>query len=203
MGFDELELIETDYLREGLSKPGIIQVSTGLCGLPKRAALEAAVARLCAAQWFGGAVGCNPEKEPWLADAVAGYAALLYFEEKEGYAGYLKRLNDQSLEALQITLPGGLTVDSAASRFTSRGEYELVVIDRGAVVLHETRDLMGREAFIAALARYVDDNRGKNASIASFAAALNETTGRRWDEYIVSQLQMISDYVNQRLERIE
>ena len=203
LSMGELELMETDYLREGLSKPGLIQVSSALCGLGNGSAREAAVARLCARQWFGGEVGCNPENEPWLTDALSDYAALLYFEEKEGYGGYLKRLNAQVLDALQITLPGGLTVDSAASRFTSREEYQLVVIDRGAAVLHETRDLAGRDAFLTALRRYVEENRGRNASIEAFVAALNEATGQRWDEYVVSQLRAISDYVNQRLEWFE
>ena len=203
LSLDEVELIETDCMAGGLSKPGLIQLPTALCGLSRRAALRTAVARLCAAQWFGGEVGCNPEKEPWLNDALSGYAALLSFEEKDSYAGYLKRLNAQVLEALQITIPGGLTVDSAASRFTSREEYELVVVDRGAAVLHETRDLIGREAFLAALRRYVGDNRGKNATIASFVAALDDAAGRRLDEYFVSQLHNISDYVNQRLEWFE
>lgn len=203
LSMGELELMETDYLREGISKPGLIQVSGSLCGLSKRPSLEAAVARLCAQQWFGSEVGCNPGKEPWLTDALSSYVQLLYYEEKEGYGGYLKRLNAQVLDALQVTLPGGLTVDSAASRFTSREEYALVVVDRGAAVLHETRALAGRDDFLAALARYVADNRGRNASIEQFVAALNETTGERWDEYIVSQLHTISDYVNQRLEWFE
>lgn len=203
LSFEELELMETDVLTAGMSKPGMIQVSSGLCGVTKRSALSAAVARLCAKQWFGGEVGCNPENEPWLTDTLSSYAALLFFEEKEGYNGYLKRLNAQVLEALQVTIPGGLTVDSAASRFTSRGEYELVVVDRGAAVLHETRALASREAFLQALAGYVAENRGRNASIEQFVTALNQATGTRWDEYVVGQMHTISDYVNQRLEWFE
>ncbi len=199
----ELELMETDYLRDGFSKPGLIQVSSALCAINRRGALENAVVRLCAGQWFGGEVGCNPENEPWMTDALAGYAALLVWEEREGYDGYLKRLNAQVLSALQTTIPGGLTVDSHASRFNGTDEFELVVVDRGAAVLHELRDLMGREAFLACLARYVADNRGKNASIAQFVDALNVTTGERWDEYLVSQMHTISDYVNQRLTWFE
>ena len=198
----ELELMASDCLT-GLSKPGLIQVPGGLCGLTRRDALSSAVARLCAGQWFGGEVGCNPENEPWLTDTLSSYAALLYFEEKEGYNGYLRRLNKQVLEALQVTIPGGLTVDSAASRFTTRDEYELVVVDRGAAVLHETRVSTGREAFLRALAGYVAANRGGNASVAQFVAALNEATGTRWDEYVVGQMHTISDYVNQRLTWFE
>ena len=94
-------------------------------------------------------------------------------------------------------------MDSRASRFTSLSEYELVVIDRGTAMLHETRDAMGREAFIETLARYVSDNRLKIASIEPFVAAANEATGSRWDEYVVNQLKTMSDYVNQRMEWFE
>jgi len=200
---DELELMESDYLRGGLAKPGLILVSRALCGLTGRDALEATVARLCAKQWFGGEVGCDPGNEPWLTDTLSSCAALMYFEEKEGYAGYLKRLNAQVLSALQVTIPGGLTVDSAASRFASLEEYELVVVDRGTAVMHEMRDLMGRETFIACLARFVADNRGGIASVGDFAAAANAVTGRRWDEYITGQMKTISDYVNQRITWFE
>ena len=198
--FAELELMETDCLR-GSSKTGLVQIPPG--ALAKRNDLEETIARLCAKQWFGVEAGCNPENEPWLTDTLAVYASLLFFEEKEGYDGYLKRLNRQVLSALQMTIPGGLTPDSRASRFTTTGEYELVVIDRGAAVLHEMRDLMGREAFIECLARYVADNRGRIASIEQFVNAANEVTGSRWDEYVVNQMMTISDYVNQRMTWFE
>ena len=199
---EALSLMEIDGAR-GFSKTGFIGVPKGLCALTKRNELETAVSRLCAKQWFGVEVGVNPENEPWLTDALASYASLLCFEEKEGYSRYLTRLNRQVLSALQTTIPGGLTVDSRASRFTSLSEYELVVIDRGTAMLHEMRDAMGREAFIETLARYVSDNRLKIASIEPFVAAANEATGSRWDEYVVNQLKTMSDYVNQRMEWFE
>ena len=199
---ERLTLVEVDSAAAA-AKPGLIQVPRALCGLTARQALAEEIARLCAKQWFGGEVGCNPENEPWLTDTLAEYAALLSFEEEEGYAAYLKRLNRQVLPSLQITIPGGVTVDSHASRFDDPDEYRLVVVDRGMAVLHETRDLMGREAFIACLARYVADNRGRIASIEQFAAAANAVTGKRWDEYLVAQMQTISDYVNQQITWFE
>ena len=202
LSLPELSLMETDCLR-AVSKPGLIQIPASLCGLRQRAALGEAVARMCAKQWFGGEVGCDPENGPWLSDALASYAALLYFEEKEGYDGYLKRLNRQVLDALQVTVPGGLRPDSHASRFTSVSEYELVVVDRGTAVLHEMRGLTGREVFIECLARHVADNRGKNASFDRFTAAAREVTGSEWADYLAAQMRTISDYVNQRMTWFE
>ena len=199
----ELELMETDYLRDGLSNPGLIQISKSLCALNRRDELEKAVVTLCARQWFGGVVGCNPENEPWMNDALSAYAALLYDEQLEDYDAYLKRLNGQVLSSLQVTIPGGLTVDSNASRFNSLGEYDIVVIDRGCAVMHEVRALMGRDQFIASLRRYIDDNRFAIASVEQFVSALNAVTGERWDEYVVGEMHNISDYVNATLTWFE
>lgn len=196
-----LTIVQSDGCEDMTAVSGLIQVSASL--LKDRDALENALAGGIASLWFGETVGCNPEYEPWLKDALCGYMPLLYFEESEGYDGYLKRLNELVLNSLQVTIPGGLTVDSDASRFTSRAEYELVVVDRGCAVLHEMRDLMGREDFIAGLRQYVDDNRDRIASVEQFATAFNEAVGGRWDEYIVGQLHTISDYVDQRMEWYE
>ncbi len=193
--YETLDVVETDLLH-GMSRSGVIFVPSALCGLTKRGALEEELSVLCARQWFGGEVGSNPENEPWMNDTLSHYFSLLYYEEREGYNGYLKRLNAEVLDALQITLPGGLVVDSHASRFTDYGEYELVVIDRGMAVMHELRAMVGRETFLEALGRYVSGNAGRIASIEQFVAAFNETTGSTWGEYIVAQMHDIGDYVN-------
>ena len=197
----ELYIVQSDTSEEMTVSGGVVQVNAKL--LKDRDALEDALARGIATLWFGETVGCNTEYEPWLRDALCAYLPLLYFERSEGYDGYLKRLNDRVLASLQITLPGGLTVDSDAGRFTSRSEYELACVDRGCAVLHEMRDLMGRDTFIEGLRRYIEDNRYRIASVEQFAGAFNEVTGERWDEYIVGQLHTISDYVDQRMEWYE
>ncbi len=197
-----LDIAESDVLH-GLSRSGLILVPEEDCALLRRDDLKEDMRVLCARQWFGGAVGSNPENEPWMRDTLSEYLSLLYYEESEGYNAYLKRLNERVLGALQVTLPGGLSVDSYASRFTDYDEYEIVVIERGMAVLHEMRTLTGREAFIDSLARYVADNAGQVASIAQFVAAFNETTGSRWDEYLVAQMHDIDDYVNINLTWFE
>ena len=193
--YASLDIAETDLLH-GMSRSGAIFVPSALCGLTQRSDLEEELSVLCARQWFGEKVGSNPENEPWMNDTLSHYFSLLYYEEREGYNAYLKRLNAEVLDALQITLPGGLVVDSHASRFTDYGEYELIVIDRGMAVMHELRAMVGRETFLEALGCYVSGNAGGIASIEQFVAAFNETTGSTWGEYIVAQMHDIGDYVN-------
>ena len=198
-----LTLVETDLARDSVGRTGLIELSGGLCASKRRADLADAVATLCAGQYFGVSVGLNTETEPWLGDTLAAYAFLLCREETEGYDAYLKRLNGRVIEALQITMPGGLRPDSALQRFQTREEYELVVVDRGLAVLHEMRSLMGRDAFIEGLSLFAAQNAGGITTVERFASAFNEVTGSRWDEYIVGQFASIADYVNQRIEWFE
>lgn len=198
-----LTLIETEYLYDGLSYPGVIQVSQRLTGLTARSALRETVVDLCMDQYFGEIVGSSQNDAPWLSEALSSYAALLYYEGQEGYDGYLKRLNEQVLSALQVTIPGGVTVDSEAERFSSRMEYEIVVVDRGVAVLHEMRSVMGAETFLAGLVKYVQDNRLAHATATEFLAAMNEVSGKRWDEYLYGQMHNIDDYVDLDLEWYE
>ena len=107
------------------------------------------------------------------------------------------------MPALRITIPGGLNVDSAADRFTSRSEFATIVIDRGVAVMHELRETMGDEAFFEGLRLYVQANAGGIASIADFAAAIDQASGSRLDEYLVAQLETISDYAGHDVQPYE
>ena len=194
--FAELDLAESGIL-SGRTGSGVVLLPSGITGLTKRAELRYEVARLAARQWFSGLVGVDAAREPWLRDTLSEYAALLLVERREGRRAYLRRLNQLVVPALKITIPGGLTVDSALDRFDSAMEYDTVVICRGLAVMHELREMMGAEAFESAMALFVSENAGGIATVADLAGALDRSTGSRWDEYLVGQLQTISDYAGQ------
>ncbi|NLG25556.1 MAG: M1 family metallopeptidase [Clostridiales bacterium] len=199
--FSALDIAQVDALPGGVGRTGLILLDEeALYG--DRAALRLTVARLVARQYFSSAVGSDQAREPWLSEALSAVAALLYLEERDGRDAYLAALNAQVLDALNLTLPGGLYVDSAASRFTSGDEYQIIVVDRGVAAMHELIGAMGRDAFLQALGRYVADNIGRNASIAGFAAALN-ASGGRWDEYLMEQLHNIGGYAEQGIDWLE
>ena len=201
--WERLTLIQTEYLYEGLSHPGVIQVSGDVLGLFDRDSLEDIVYRLCAKQYFGAIVGSNPNGAPWLSESLASYVTLLRRTDGTDDSAYLTAFNRQILPSLQITIPGGLTVDSPSERFTSRMEYELVVIDRACVILHDIRQSMGHERFWDALREYVRRMAMKNASASDFLAVINEISSRRWDEYLYGQMHNMNDFVEQNIEWYE
>ena len=201
--YDTLTVTQSDCLVESDSAAGVVSLNAELFSWKKRGELKTELARQLARQWFGGLVGSNPVREPWLQATLSEYASLLFTEHAQGYKAYLKQLNAQAVPALRITIPGGLNVDSAADRFTSRSEFATIVIDRGVAVMHELRETMGDEAFFEGLRLYVQANAGGIASIADFAAAIDQASGSRLDEYLVAQLETISDYAGHDVQPYE
>ena len=201
--WETLTLVETEYLYEGVSHPGVIQVSNGLTGLTEGEALTNAIVNLCAKQYFGAIAGNRKNAAPWLSEAISSFVSLLYFEEKNGYNDFMQRLNKQVLPSLSVTIPGGVTVDSESEQFTSRMEYEIVVVDRGTAVLYLMRQAMGEEIFMEGLSEYISRTWLSRATASDFLAAMNEVSGRRWDEYLYGQMHNIDDYVGTGMEWFE
>ena len=201
--WERLTLMETDYLYEGISYPGVIQISHDLCGIMEAKTLTQTVYELCAQQYFSCMAGVNRNAEPWLSDALSSYMALMYTYDSQGTDAYLKAFNAQVIPALQITIPGGMTVDSSLDRFNSRLEYEIIVVDRCAVILHDMRQSMGHDVFLSALRTYIDRVRMDTADVADFLSAVNEISGRSWNEYLFGQMHNMDDYVGETIEWYE
>ena len=196
-----VNIAQSDLMDAGVSYPGLIGIRSDLFG--RKRELQWEVVRQAAHQYFSGLVGSNPADNPFLDDGVCEYVALLYFESRGGYSEYIDRLNERCLSALQITLPGALTVDAGTYLFDSREDYDAVIRARGCAVLHEMRSLMGEEGLLAGLRLYVQRFSGKNATLADFAQALDDATGRRWDELLVGHMRSIGEYANQEMKWYE
>ncbi len=201
--WQRLSVMETEYIYEGISSPAVIQISHELTGLMEKDELAHAVRLMCARQYFSCIVGSNQNDSPWLSDMLSAYMTLMYIFDTQGEDAYLQAFNAQILPSLQITIPGGMTVDSSIERFNSRMEYDLIVVDRGAVVLHDMRQSIGHEVFMRAMREYVSRMSMKNADAADFLSAINDASGRDWDEYLYGQMHNMDDYVSESIEWYE
>lgn len=156
-----------------------------------------------ARQYFQEIVHVNPALEPWLFEGTSQYAALLLVRELSGEDAYARAVDSALRPSLQVTIPGGLSVDSASARFQTQREYEIIVRERGAAVLYELARAMGTERMKDALSVYVQENRFEIADAVDFADALAKATGRDWEDALVSWLYTIDDYANSVLDFYE
>lgn len=124
--------------------------------------LEFAVARMVAHQWWGAAVGSDPEREPVLDEALAHWSALLYYRETYGAERAAAASEDQLRGVYEIYRTFGgddLTADRAARDYRNSFQYAAIVAAKGALMFEALRNLLGDERVFIALRRYYEANR--------------------------------------------
>ena len=197
----QIDLVQSDYPVGALNAPGTIWLPEALFDSEREMSMAL---RFCLAQqYIGFAAYAEPVQDAWLSDVPCSYLALLTVEETDGYAAFIDALNDQVLDSLRITIPGGLYITADASLF-SADEYELIVLDRGAVVMHELRLAMGREEWIAAMREFYETGLQRELlGEMDFVTALNRVTSGDWEAFLTDWLFNVADYIDQQLDHYE
>lgn len=198
-----VNIVESDYALSRLTFAGEIWLSSSLFDWENRDELTYQLRYALAEQYFGLAVYADPLADAWMSVSVCEYITYLALEEVDGRDAFLERLNGRVLNSLQITVPGDLTVTTDALLFT-QSEFDIVVRDRGAAVMHEMRDRIGRDAFLASLARYYADNRGKALVVETdLVRAIDDATGGKWEDFLTDTLFNIGDYSDNYMDWYE
>ncbi len=126
------------------------------------AALEFTLAHSVAHQWWGGVVGSDPQRNPWLDEALANYSAAYFYE-----AAYGKAMGAEAIERqLRATyhayrMLGGVDqeVDKPAREFRSSIQYAAIVQAKGALMLAALRQELGDDRFFSALRYYYNNHK--------------------------------------------
>lgn len=198
---DQIDLVQSDYPVDALNFPGVIWLPHDV--LSDTAALESALRFCLAQQYIGFAAYAETVADAWLSDVPCEYLSLLAVEELDGYDAFLTALNDKVLTALNMTVPGGLYITASANLFTAE-EYDIVVRDRGIVVMHELRVAMGRDDFIAGLRAFYECGlQSELLGEYDFVDAFDSVTGGDWEDFITEWLFNVDDYIDQQIDFYE
>ncbi|MCA1814805.1 MAG: hypothetical protein LC746_00070 [Acidobacteria bacterium] len=128
--------------------------------------LEFAVAHMAAHQWWGAAVGSDPEREPVLDEALANWSALVYYRETYGEQRASEASDDQlrGVYTIYRTFGGEDTQASRPARdFRNSFQYAAIVDAKGALMFAALEKLLGSERVFTALRRYYEANRSEIA----------------------------------------
>jgi aminopeptidase N len=140
------------------------------------------VAHELAHQWFGDLLTCRDWSHAWLNEGFATYCEALWEEEKRGK------------DEMQYYL-----VDMARQYFDEDGSYRRPIVynryedpldlfdrhlyEKGGVVLHMLRKVLGEDAFWRSLRRYVKDNAQQSVVTRDLISAIEQETGRHLDRF--------------------
>ncbi len=135
-------------------------------------------------QWWGQAVGAKNYHEAWISEGFAQYFAALYAERARGPAAYRAIIRHLRRWTMDESAQGPISLGVRLGHIRGDGRvYRAIVYNKGALVLHMLRQLVGDEPFFRGLRRFYQDNRFRKAGTAEVRQAFEAETGRPLERF--------------------
>ena len=157
-------VIDDDSLL-GFSSPGIQFLADRAFGPEPNVNL---LAKEISYQWWGSLVVPRTERDLWLKEGFSSYSALLYQESVSSREEFAERLREVAVAALLYE--GESSILNANLLDLYSPEYNSVLKNKGAYVLHMLRAVIGDEKWFELMKQFVYDYGYKTASIGDFKA---------------------------------
>jgi hypothetical protein len=165
-----------DETLDAYAAPGMMFLSSKLFDAA-HAEPEERLQREVAYQWWGQTVGLRSFDDAWISQGLAEWSSFA-LRESMLTGGPLDAAQRDELEraltfeqtASIARAPGALDDQSAA--------YQSIVFYKGAMVFRMLRETLGKEKFAQLLHTFLDQYRGKSASIDDFEKLTTQVAGR-------------------------
>lgn len=178
--FKELDVVESPTTAGGIEYPGVITVASYLYTDPGQTNFfEFATAHETAHQWFYSTIGSDQVNHPWLDEALAQYATLVYFEDhygKDTARNIQESFFDVQYEEAKRKYgdrPAGLPVSAY-----DENAYGAFVYAKGPKFFQAVRDEIGDDAFFNALRSYYQQFKFGIATPQELVEQFNQVSGR-------------------------
>jgi len=132
------------------------------------------LANTIAHQWWGVSVSPASRDDWWLEDGFARYSEARYIESAAGAGGLQEAVKDMSVGALAYdTVP----LSSAGKLDLFSPEFQSLVTDKGAMILHMLRWVVGDQKFDQTLRDFFSQYAGKTATTDAFRSIAEKDYG--------------------------
>ena len=155
-----------DESLDSYSGPGIIFLSSKMFDTT-RPVPEEKITREIAYQWWGQTVGLKSFDDAWLSQGLAEWSAFAFRESTLSAGGLDAAQREQQERALTFEQTASIARAPSALDDQSAA-YQSIVFYKGSMIFRMLRETIGRENFDRLLATYVQQFKGKNASIDDF-----------------------------------
>ena len=130
-------------------------------------------------QWWGQAVGWKNYHEQWLSEGLAQYFAALYAEHDEGAEVFGDIIERMRSWAMRHSDKGPIYLGYRLGHLEREPRvFRALVYNKGAMVLHMLRRLVGDDAFFAGLRRFYHEWRFRKAGTDGLQLAFEIEAGR-------------------------
>ena len=135
-------------------------------------------------QWWGQAVGWKNYHEQWLSEGLAQYFAALYAEQSSGPDVFADIVRKMRRWAMRHSDQGPVYLGYRLGHLDGEPRvFRALVYNKGAMVMHMLRGLIGDEAFFAGLRRFYHEWRFKKAGTDALQLAFEIESGQPLDRF--------------------
>lgn len=132
------------------------------------------LANAIAHQWWGSSVSPASRDDWWINDGFARYTEARYVESAAGSAGLQETVKDMSVGALAYdTVP----LSNAGKLDLFSPEFQSLVTDKGAMILHMLRWVVGDQKFDQIMRDFATNFAGKSAKVDDFRSITEKDYG--------------------------
>jgi hypothetical protein len=136
-------------------------------------------------QWWGHGVAPANYRERWLSEALAHYAAALWVQHTQGERAFRQVLDRMIGYARSESDQGPISLGQRLG--VVRGDTRIlraVIYDKGALVLHMLRGVLGDNQFFEGLRRFQEGHRFRTVTTDDLGQAWAATSGQDLGPYL-------------------
>jgi predicted negative regulator of RcsB-dependent stress response len=134
------------------------------------------LANTIAHQWWGVSVSPASKDDWWISDGFARYSEARYVESAAGEAGLEEMVKDMSVGALAYD---SVPLSSAAKLDYFSPEFQSLVTDKGAMILHMLRWVVGEKKYLEIMRDFATKYAGKSATTDEFRLLTEKVYGEK------------------------
>ncbi len=134
------------------------------------------LANTIAHQWWGVSVSPASKDDWWISDGFSRYSEARYVESAAGEAGLEEMVKDMSVGALAYD---SVPLSSAAKLDYFSPEFQSLVTDKGAMILHMLRWVVGEPKYLKLMREFATKYGGKSASTDDFREVSEHVFGQK------------------------
>jgi aminopeptidase N len=134
------------------------------------------LANTIAHQWWGVSVSPASKNDWWISDGFSRYSEARYVESAAGAAGLEEMVKDMSVGALAYD---SVPLSSADKLDEFSPEFQSLVTDKGAMILHMLRWVVGEPKYLKIMREFATKYAGKSASTDDFRKLTETVYGEK------------------------
>ena len=174
--YKKMAVAEIPFFPGGYGSPTLLMI-TELVFNEKKKVVAEFLAHEIVHQWFGNLLSLTLEEEshPWLSEGFATYIDALYIEHAKGESAFRARVLSMANLYRESTL--AFEEVPMLECLWDNPMYRTLVYEKGGLILHTLRYIMGDEAFFAGLRDFVQTFAHRNITVSDFMTTMEAHHG--------------------------